>query len=68
MLRLAIAFTALAWLAPDQQDEPTPRRCMLVIPPSQVAKAVYLELAYCMGGCDFYYPGWIVVAGPVACD
>lgn len=66
MLRLAIAFSTISWLAPNQPQAPTPRQCILVIPPAQVARAAYIDLAYCMGSCDFIAPGWIILTGSAA--
>lgn len=59
-------LAGLAWID-DQKQRPTyhPRHCVLVIPPSHVAREPRIEAAY-MG--EARWPGWLIVAEAVACD
>lgn len=66
MLRLVLLTTiGLAVLrSPDQTPPAAPTcRCVLAIPPHQVAPVPRLELVY-----HHPPPGWIVVTAPFACD
>ncbi len=62
MLRLALIVGLLMALLPPEPKPPV-RYCTLVIPPLQVARVASIEVVY--GSAPI---GWIVVAGPVACD
>lgn len=50
------------------------RYCMLVVPPRHVTSAPQIEVVYCRLGATASHctldllPGWLLAAGPVACD
>lgn len=71
-----LAACAIASALSVGSSAPIDRRntpyCALVLPPSQVARRVELDVVYCKGlsaenqcQADF---GWIVVSEPVTCD
>lgn len=73
MLRLT-SILVLGLSAYQPPAEPASvHHCILVLPPRQVARAPRLEVVYCRTSVDrcidqVIAPGWLYVAGPVACD
>ncbi len=74
MLRLTLLMViGLCCVEGPTRPPPPPAHCILALPPAQVARLPTLTILYCRFDPDWcasdpIAPGWLYVAGPVACD